>query len=618
MKLMRADAKRIVPSFEKMAIVLMVSFLFLTVLSRVISIYNDPPWWMRADFLCDEGWWADSARGKVFFDDYFSDDFGTAYLVTPGYTLMLETVYKIFGVGIIQTRMISAIFGVLTIIIVAVLIWIKLGSKEALLCMILLGVSPFYWAYNRVGLIETSQAFCITGAFCLYMLNGKKFLGVFGFGLLLSLAIALKPNAVVIGFLPLFTAVVASRVADNKVMSISRVVGHVLAFLRSMLPAFLGLLLGLSIFFIWVVVPHWKEFASMVVAESGAGKGSVFRFLTLAGSAMISVEAVGGKTDVLVWRLARWSPAIVFGAWLAILSFIRELSVDSRSIKERFTSFEIGCCWWMLSTWFFVSLSYHQPARRFIVLLPPMAIVATIFIFNKERLITQSSYESGSITKRIVRDYIHWVVLSLPAVILIKPLATRAIMNVTIGTDLGKYPGFSPAAAGTLFTLVWLALLIPVSRVHGIGKAIKRVSLSKASILVMVVLIIYEVGTIGSILRTSKASFYEFQNTVQSLVKEGETVLGHAATAAFLPYKVRTVRRTTPEDGSPPANPDVWDRMKPLYILQLEQFNYHQTRRSYQDLITEKRYDLVGRYGIGPQRNSTDKFVLAIYKRNVK
>lgn len=617
-KLMLAKLKRIVTSFDRMAPVLLVFFLFLVVLSRFIMIYNDPPWWMRPDFLCDEGWWADSARGKIFFDDYFSDDFGTAYLVTPGYTLLLQSVYKVFGVGLIQTRMISAISGVLTIIIVAVLIWRKLGRKEALFCTILLGVSPFYWAYNRLGLIETSQALCITAAFCLYMLNGKRFLGAFGLGLFLSLAIALKPNAVVIGFLPLFIAVLASMLADAKATSISTVFRHVVVFLRSMLPAFLGLLLGLSIFFVWIVVPNWKEFSAIVVSESGAGQGSVIRLLTLPGPAMISVDAVGDKIDVLVWRLARWSPAIVFSAWLYLLMFIRQSYTSSPSIEDRFTSFEIGCFTWMLSTWIFISLSYHQPARRFVVLLPPMAIVATIFLFKKHRLITQSPYKYESILRHTIYYYILWVVLSLPAFLLIKPPATKAIMNITLGTDLGKQPGFSPAAAGTVFTLAWLILLIPVSRVRVIGEAIKQVLLSKASTWIMVLLILYEIGVVGSIFSTSEASFYELQNTLQSLVEEGEPVLGHAATAAFLPHKVRTVRRTTPEDGSPPPNPDIWDRMKPLYIIQLEQFNYHQTWLNYQDLITEKGYDLVGRYGVGPQRNNADKFVVAIYKRIVK
>ncbi len=184
-ELMRVNWKRIETFLDRKALILLLLCLFVMAFSRFIKIYDDPPSWMRSDFLCDEGWWADSARGKIFFDDYFADDFGTAYLVTPGYTLLLQTVYRVFGVGLVQTRMISAIFNVLTIFIVTVLIWKKIGRKEALLCTILLGASPFYWAYSRVGLIETSQAFCITAAFCLYMLNGKRFFGALGSGLFL-------------------------------------------------------------------------------------------------------------------------------------------------------------------------------------------------------------------------------------------------------------------------------------------------------------------------------------------------------------------------------------------------------------------------------------------------
>lgn len=599
---------------DRNAILLLTIIFFAIVFSRFFAICNDPPWWMCPDFFTDEGWWADSARGKVFFDNYFADDFGTGYLVAPAYTLLLQGVYSLFGVGLVQTRMASSVAGVLTILIMTVTAWKKVGKKAAVLCALLLGASPFFWAFNRVGLTETLQALFITGAFCLYMLKKEKALGSFFSGLLLSISIALKTNAAVIGLFPLLVAVCATSLHQAKAANVRVSFRNVLHFFRPLVWGFLGLASGIAVFLALTVVPNWPVFRAMVFAEAGVADLSITGMMTLPGAALASVES-GGNAAV-VWRLAVLSPAVCLGAWLSILRLLRKTEKRSASPEIGLDPFEVGSIAWMLATWFFISLSNYQPDRRFVILLAPMALTATVFISRKDRLPRRWCSDSDLSPEGFsFSNFVLWLLLSLPVLLLVKPVVTNMLLNITGAINLGEQPGFSPAAAGTVVAFFWLLLLIPISKLRVTGQRIRSALLSKVSTVVFLLFLVCEMGVVGIGIGSGRATFLEAQHALKSLVQLDETVLGHAAASAFQPYRVRTVRRSTPSDGSPPPNPDVWDRTHPRYIFELEQFNYQHLQPQYQDLTSENGYSFVSRFSVGPEQKKQSKFVMSLYER---
>jgi 4-amino-4-deoxy-L-arabinose transferase-like glycosyltransferase len=588
-------------------------------LSRFVAIGNDPPWWMSPEFMCDEGWWADSARGVVFFNDYFADDFGTAYLVAPGYTLLLKTVYRLFGVGLVQSRMVSSVSSVLTIFLVAVLVWKKLGRVEALFCTVLLGASPFSWAYSRVALIETPQALCITAAFCLYLLKGQKPFGAFFSGLFTALAVALKPNAIIIGLLPLFVVAAVTTWFGGGPGDALAAKRKLLLFLRLIGWAFLGLASGFSFFIFWMVIPSWKQLVAMAVSESLIGKSSITRFLTLPGQSMMSVDSAFGTDIRQVWRLALWSPAIFTGAWLSFLRLTGK-SVKASSVSLRnMSKFEVAVAVWMITTWLFISLAFTQPDRRFVILLPAMAIAATSLVFKHNRSEISLMHKKNSripVFKRIVcSSYFQWAALLLPLYIVIKRISTLAIMNATTHINLGMLPGISYQTASTLFVIVWFIMLIPISKLRSIGERFRLIFLSRIGVALLFILLVYEGITVVQMIGSGSNSFQKAQAVLNRLVAEDQTVLGHAAASTFLSHNVRTIRRTTSADETPPPNPDVWDRTTPKYIIELAVFNYQRAQYLYHDLIAQKGYSLLYRFNVCPVRRSGYKFALELYEQ---
>jgi hypothetical protein len=146
--------------------------LFLVAAIRLAIIGKDPPYWLEQAFIADIGWWVASARGKVFFGDHFSfsGDFGSTYLLLPAYTWILEKMYSLWGVGLVQTQVLAMLSNFLVVVIGAILAWRMAGLKEAAMTTVLLGLSPFFWPRA----VWESRTRCSRCSLCLHSPCGSQ------------------------------------------------------------------------------------------------------------------------------------------------------------------------------------------------------------------------------------------------------------------------------------------------------------------------------------------------------------------------------------------------------------------------------------------------------------
>ena len=116
--------------------------------------------------------------------------------------------------------------------------------------------------------------------------------------------------------------------------------------------------------------------------------------------------------------------------------------------------------------------------------------------------------------------------------------------------------------------------------------------------------------TVGVQLLTGRTSFVEQQRNLKKYVVEDEIVMGNNAASLFLPYQVRTVRL----GEEPPANPDVWERLHPRYIVKLTWRNFGPAGPRYQYLIELRRYTLVHEFAVGPTRSGVPRYRFELYE----
>lgn len=579
---------------------------------RFVDLGADPPGWTSPDFLTDTGWWADSARGSVLFNNYFSDSFGTSLLMTPAYTGILRAVFLVAGVGTYQERAVAAVAGILTVLAVGALLLRLFGRTAALVGAVMLAISPLAWTYSRIGLIEMTQAFLIASGFALW-LAGESAVTAAGAGIALALAVWTKPNAVFLGVVPILCAAAVELISDfgSGGTRTTSVHGRRFALATVGFLAVFGAILGL------VIAPHWNDFVSMAISESHAGSTGLLRFLTIPGIAFMTTITSGNARVPEVWQVAQWSPALFLAVWglLIFLATRRQIRPDLH-----LTSKQLACIAWFLSTLFFVSVELQQPARRLVLLLPTMAVCAGMWAsMSAGELNSQNELRGECGPRTYWQSFLRWALILFPILVGSKPWISRALMAAGATWPIGAHKGLSYSAAGTIVTAVWLAGVLAVAGFRNLGVRAGRLMIRLALPLAIVALVAFELPAVILGLAGSSHTFLATQKALSAYVTGNradgspEVIMGHVASTFFLPYHVRTVRRSLPADESPPPNPGIWESTRPEYIIALRTFDYSPMRPRYADLIREHHYSRVGTYSIGPERNGAARFVVDVY-----
>ena len=143
---------------------LLLALLAALLVPRLVGLSADPPLDFQAGYLPDEGAWAHNARQHVLFGPWVMDEHNPGLFAAPLYTGVLAGVYRLFGVGLFQTRLLSAIAGVLTCLLLYALLRAERSSRQSLPPALILGFSYFMLSNNRVGFTESFQLVFITAA----------------------------------------------------------------------------------------------------------------------------------------------------------------------------------------------------------------------------------------------------------------------------------------------------------------------------------------------------------------------------------------------------------------------------------------------------------------------
>lgn len=133
---------------------------------RVVSLDSDAYRGLSWDtgLFTDEGYYTHNARNLVLYGTEKTDDFNNNLLM-PTIHYVQVGVFKVFGYGAIQARLISVVFSLLTLVI----FWLALircfDMEVAVLATLILGLDHIHLLYNRMALMDTPAAFVMVCAF---------------------------------------------------------------------------------------------------------------------------------------------------------------------------------------------------------------------------------------------------------------------------------------------------------------------------------------------------------------------------------------------------------------------------------------------------------------------
>jgi hypothetical protein len=112
--------------------------------------------------LTDEGNQCHNSRSKALFDQWYPDDWRiTNY--NPILPWIKYSFFKIFGVGLLQMRLVNYLFAALSLLFFFLTLrsYFRHNFKFALLGTLLLGINFLYVMYNKIGTFETSIIFWV-------------------------------------------------------------------------------------------------------------------------------------------------------------------------------------------------------------------------------------------------------------------------------------------------------------------------------------------------------------------------------------------------------------------------------------------------------------------------
>jgi len=143
---------------------LLVLLVGLSVFLRTFRLSADPPYFItvsRAPFS-DEGFKFYEARNLVLFGKtkpLENDRYGGHLKSSPIPVLLTYMVFRIFGVGFVQARIVSLVASLLGLYLFYRILSRYLSARATYVGTLLLGVNFIYVSYNRMGLFETLMVF---------------------------------------------------------------------------------------------------------------------------------------------------------------------------------------------------------------------------------------------------------------------------------------------------------------------------------------------------------------------------------------------------------------------------------------------------------------------------
>lgn len=372
---------------------------------RASDLRADPPpdlSWSFAPYT-DEGLNSYSARNLVLYGNWKVDDF-FPFVVYPLVNFLVALVFKLFGIGFVQVKLVSLAAGLGSIVALYLFVRDAAGKLAGLVAGLMLALSFPHVMYTRLGLVESVQILflLLAGLFWVRGLRRSWMMilsGLFAAGTVLLV----KVSAVFVGpvmLVMLAFALFGARREPERFRQLKRGIGLFFA----------GVGAALVVWFLAVFLPHSKDYVQYVLRhsfESPAGNPETL------GAYLFNTFTVGARS--------RLFPRLV---WTALAGF---LLLPGFGLSKR-EGFRYLFAWFVFGLLLLGYMNYRPPRYEIILLPPLIAAVAA----GMARLV-----EDGTLLPRLRPGWLR----SLGWTIWLWPLATQLYLLLLVRGRNGPTPG---------------------------------------------------------------------------------------------------------------------------------------------------------------------------------
>ncbi len=411
---------------------------------RLLALRADPPPAMAGDFVSDEAWWAHNARNQALFGTWVLDDFNQGLFAAPLHTAMIRLSFMWGGVCLAQTRLVSAISGLVTIALVGVLLTQELGRWNGLAAMLILAFDYYVVSYDRVGLVEPLPTALMTLVAILVILARHRTYALGIAGAVAVMAYFAKANAVFFLATPMIF-MLSSRRRFRPTQGASRKI------LTWELGAYVsGALACFAVWLVFFILPNWNEYLFQVgrLRDESKAKG-IFVFSNFCMFAMAETDGIPRYTQFLTQALLPLGLASLWGIHTGALICRQGLRVTISELSdlERFASI------WVITflPYFVNHMSYSS--QRYHVFVVPMTILGVHLLGPRRRELLSLRFNPGLGFSS--PSYLAALLLiALPFILYLRLPTMRLFQMWTDTLDIGTNRGLSVSIVAALATLI--------------------------------------------------------------------------------------------------------------------------------------------------------------------
>ena len=346
---------------------------------RIYHLGADPPIHLSPSggIFGDEMALAHNARNKILFGNWITDGWNP-FIYNPILTILEYLSFKLFGVGLIQLRLVNIIAVLSGFFLIFISLKKSCKNRVALIAVLLLGVNYVFIMYSRLGLNDTFLVFPMTLTLYLWQKGLKKNQVLFLAGISSFACYVTKASAlyfILAVFIALLFAIFKKYKEDGNLK-------------RTCMPLiyYLG---GLGIsYIIWYVLffsPYKMEFAKISTGWFRTAMPPAFSsFWNNLRSFAFPRYLTGTPIElVLSWS---YVPFLIY-------CFLR----NWRKIQP----IEIFVFLWAFGGYMALNGLNYRPLRYYVPLIPPVCILAS-FVLNK-------MWEKDSLRKlSLNKVYLFW------------------------------------------------------------------------------------------------------------------------------------------------------------------------------------------------------------------
>lgn len=407
----------------------------LTIGFRIVRLSADPPgdfdW--SGGYFADEGYWSHNARNAVLFGKAVFDEWD-GRVMSPLFTAVQSLVFRSFGVGLAQVRLIGIASALLLTLATFFFIRRVRGDREAFVCAVLVSLNYPLLVLARQGILDpfasalswTALLFaCIGTAPCAFLA-----------GVLLVASCTAK-FLMAYAFLPVFAALLLGR-GEKKTESNPMNSRATLA-----LAFAVGAAAAASLWFFAVYLPNrdallaYNRFYASQQAQSW-----------VAGEVMNNIV----RQPFFLYAIK--TPALLVMGNLMLWFLLTRL--------RQCNSVERATWLWLVSGISFFALWHYRPLRYYTSMFAPLAALAGLGLFRLEDV-------AAAMQNRRARI---WVVFGLllpaaqAALVLVDQLGKRHFIPVQLGIH-----SFDAAAVIALTVVALVVLLFSAANTKWIRAA---------------------------------------------------------------------------------------------------------------------------------------------------